>query len=84
MDISDFWRTSPLNAGISASEELKNAYTAYQNGSGTYAAFAKIFAKETPFIPLLFRSGIVAYNRNIQTQIVATPSDVFDNITDWK
>ena len=84
MDISAFFNTAPLNAGISASDELKAAYTAYQSGSGTYAAFAELFNKETPFIPLLFRSGIVAYNRNIQTSIVATPSDVFYNITDWK
>lgn len=83
MDISDFFSGSILGKGISDKDTLKDAYEKYQK-TGDITDFSKTFFKNMPFIPLLFRSGIVAYNANITTQLVSTPSDIYYNIFDWK
>lgn len=83
MDISGFWQSGELHAGIKNDKELTDAYQAYRDKSGSYADFAKLFYKNTPFIPLMFRSGIVAYNKNIKGELSVTPSDIFANIENW-
>ncbi|MDF2568383.1 MAG: hypothetical protein K0R90_1839, partial [Oscillospiraceae bacterium] len=84
MDITEFFTSSALSVGITKKSTLLEAYKKYQNKSEKYSYFAKEFSEQAPFVPLLFRSGIVAYNNNIKTDIISTPSDIFYNITDWK
>lgn len=83
MDISEFFTSGILSKGIDEKEALNEKYNDYLE-SGNITPFAKLFFKEMPFIPLLFRSGIVAYNGNISTELVSTPTDIYDNILDWK
>ncbi len=83
MNISDFFSSSVLSKGISEKSKLSSAYKKYLK-TADITAFSKTFFNEMPFIPLLFRSGIVAYNGNITTEPVCTPTDIYSNIFDWK
>lgn len=82
MDISELL-SGELSKHLSVSDKLLEKYDEYLSGK-SYSGFAKAFSKQTPFIPLLFKNGIVAYTGNISTELTATPSDVYYNISDWE
>lgn len=83
MDISVFFGSSPISKEIGSKSKLSASYKKYLK-SGSVTEFSKTFFNETPFIPLLFRSGITAYNGNISVKPVCTPGDIYSNIYDWK
>ncbi len=66
------------------SETLLAAYRSYRDGSGEYADFIRAFNEEMPFVPLLFRSGILIYNRNIKTDVKVSVTDIYYNLEEWR
>ncbi len=83
MSLDVLLKSSTYLAGT-RSEALLAAYQAYRDGSGTYADFIRVFYQETPFVPLLFRSGILIYNRNIKADIKVSVTDIYYNLEEWK
>ena len=72
------------SSGIYVGEELRSALeTCLATGEGFETA-AELFEGQTPFIPLFYRRGIVAYALNFSSNIVATEQDIFYNIHQWK
>ncbi len=76
--------SDPAMLGGAPSEPLINAYNAYLDKTGSYADFMTSFQKEMPFVPLLYRSGILIYNRNIKTDIQVSVTDVYYNLHEWE
>lgn len=74
----------PAILGGERSDALFSAYQAYLDGSGSYSDFIAAFHQEIPFLPLLFRSGVLIYNRNIRADIKVSPTDVYYNLEEWK
>lgn len=60
------------------------AYRAWLDGTGSYRDFMTAFRNEMPFVPLLFRSGILIYNRNISGDVRVSASDAYYNLEEWK
>lgn len=82
MDISLF--LSPegtLNPYLSVSEQLTAAYESFLSNSGSYSAFVAAFKAETPYIPLLWRSGAVTYTKKLDG-LSASISDPFYGLSD--
>ncbi len=65
-----------------ADEEFMAAYLKWRSG-GSLGSFNSAFAEQTPFIPLLFRCGLVSFSRSLSYDIVSTEQDIFYNIIDW-
>ncbi len=70
--------------GGQRSEALMGAYRAWLDGTGSYRDFMTAFRNEMPFVPLLFRSGILIYNRNISGDVRVSASDAYYNLEEWK
>ncbi|MBQ4153087.1 MAG: hypothetical protein IJD11_01910 [Oscillospiraceae bacterium] len=83
MSLSPLLENSAILGG-KRSEGLMNAYNAYLDGTGSYSDFITAFNQELPFVPLLFRSGLLIYNRNIKTDITVSVTDVYYNLEAWK
>ncbi len=64
IDLSPLW-SGDASYGINASESLLSAYSAFRADSDTAAAFEEAFASEMPYIPLMWRNGIVATSRTL-------------------
>ncbi len=75
--------SDPAMLGGAPSESLINAYNTYLDETGSYADFMTAFQNEMPFVPLLYRSGILIYNRNIKTDIQVSVTDVYYNLQEW-
>ena len=82
MDLSPILENADVLKGA-RSETLLTAYRSYLDSTGTYADFLTAFQQEVPFMPLLFRSGILVYNRNISTDIQTSVTDIYYNLETW-
>lgn len=69
--------------GIVSSQELLQAYADFRQSAEGFTTFEEIFYKEVPFVPLVFRRGVVLFSANFSSNIVATEQDIFYNIKDW-
>lgn len=82
MDLRPILENSDILKGT-RSDVLLAAYRSYLDATGTYADFLTAFQQEVPFMPLLFRSGILVYNRNISADIKTSVSDIYYNLETW-
>ncbi|MFI3170472.1 MAG: ABC transporter substrate-binding protein [Faecalibacterium sp.] len=63
IELSSFWEGSAKH-GIQASETLLSSYAAFRADASQAAAFEAAFAAEMPYIPLLWKNGVVLTSRN--------------------
>ncbi|MEG0179182.1 MAG: ABC transporter substrate-binding protein [Oscillospiraceae bacterium] len=79
MDLVPFLQGGAVSSGISMSEELIAAYSAFKENSTNAPAFEQIFAREMPYIPLLWRCGSLVTTKNVHG-IIPCITDVFFNM----
>lgn len=77
MDLSPFFSAAgSASGGVTVSETLAQAYSAMRADSSAEAAFEQAFAAELPFIPLVYRNGVVLANLRLDG-LSPTTSDIF-------
>ncbi|MBQ4100679.1 MAG: hypothetical protein IJC83_03940 [Oscillospiraceae bacterium] len=79
-----------LSSLITIATKTKNSentalsdFSSFQSGVLDTESYLSKFKEDYPFIPIIFRKGVIAYARNIQNNIIANESDVFYNIEEW-
>lgn len=72
-----------LGFGVTESDVLMGTYYALRVGTMDYIDFMTAFEAETPFIPLMYRSGMVSFSREVFFDSPATETDIFYNIENW-
>ena len=82
--LSFFSQSGATRYGINIenSAAAKN-YRRYLNGKGEIGSFVLAFSKETPFIPLLYKQGMICYSRSLQGDMQGYTDNYFSNIQDW-
>lgn len=60
-----------------------STYNAYRNGSAEIGSFMLEFSEEMPFIPLVYRQGLICYSKSIEGDIQGSYENYFANIEDW-
>lgn len=68
--------------GIDSNGAGAQAFARYLSGETDLAAFCTAFAGDMPFIPVCYRQGIAAYNRNI-SQISPHAFNLFYDVGKW-
>ncbi|MGN0523653.1 MAG: ABC transporter substrate-binding protein [Eubacterium sp.] len=68
--------------------DLKNSvsadsYKAYLNGEGEIGGFILDFSEELPFIPLLYRQGMICFTKSMHGDMQGYTGNYFSNIEDW-
>lgn len=81
MDISALL-SGQLSFASPRSDALLEAYDIFR-ATGDAGTFCEIFSEEMPFIPLLFRDGVLMLDRDFGAEMVVTEHDLFYNIFDW-
>ncbi len=71
------------SVGAWSSLALQEAVRVFLETGDGYEQVYDLFSQETPFIPLLFRRGIMIYPLNFSSNILATEQDIFYNIEQW-
>ena len=65
MDMSPFFAGGSAGIGIVQSEALDAAYAAFKQNQSAAGQFESVFAGEMPFVPLLWRNGILVHSREM-------------------
>lgn len=68
-----------IDTGSKAAEEYYN----YINGDAELGTFLLAFSDEMPYIPLLYRKGMICFTKAMNGDIQGTYTDCFSNIEDW-
>lgn len=58
-------------------------YNAYLNGDAELGSFLLAFSDEMPYIPLLYRKGMICFSKAMNGDMQGTYNDCFANIKDW-
>ncbi len=58
-------------------------YNQLLDGTMTMQEFLDGFYSELPFIPVCYRSGILAFSRNIAVEVKSHENDLYQNINEW-
>ena len=85
MSLSTFLSSSgATHYGINA-EKCKSAeqYEKYINGEAELGAFLLTFSDEMPYIPLLYRKGMICYSKAMNGDMQGNYNDCFANIENW-
>ena len=66
-------------------ENCKTAeqYEKYMKGEAELGAFLLTFSDEMPYIPLLYRQGMICYSKAMNGEISGNYNDCFENIEEW-
>lgn len=84
LDLSTLIAPHPtVGPGCVRDQELIDLYGRVKAGTDDLSALDSAFRRSMPFIPLVYRRGMVAFSRDFSANIVATEQDIFYNIGDW-
>ena len=84
MNLSSFFTEGgSTHFGIEPDGKTATAYRDYLRGENDIGKFVLNFAEETPFIPLLYRQGIICYTKSLQGDMQGYDGNFFSNIEDW-
>ena len=74
--------TTHYGIDLSKSKTAKS-YESYMKGDCEIGKFVIDFSEEMPFIPLVYRQGMICYSRLIQGDMQGYGTNYFSNIEDW-
>ncbi len=82
IELSSFWAGS-ASYGIAASEALLTSYSAFRWDADNAATFEEAFAAEMPYIPLLWKNGVILTSRSASgvSASVSNPFYSFGELT---
>ncbi len=69
--------------GINMKSSCITSYKNYLNGTGNLAKFGLDFGNDMPFIPVLYRKGMIAYSKGMHGDMQGVATNAFANIEDW-
>ena len=82
--IGEYKLTNDMNlTKLLAGTELADLYAGVLDGSTTVEDFVNAFFDETPFIPICYRNGMLAYSKTLETTPEVLPNDPYANLPNW-
>lgn len=74
--------TTSMGIDLENSAAAKS-YLGYLNGDNEIGKFILDFSKEMPFVPLLYRQGMICYAKSLHGDMQGYTGNWFSNIEDW-
>ena len=62
---------------------LRESYEAFQQGGMGLEEFWEAYRSQLPAIPLLYRQGMVAFNKDYSLDVKAAKGNIFYNLAQW-
>ena len=85
MNLSSFFtKKGATHYGINTEKsETAKAYRGYLNSDNELGSFILSFSQEMPFVPLLYRQGMICYSKSLHGDMQGYVDNYFSNIQDW-
>lgn len=85
MDLSCFFSPDgKASYGIDRSGISGNAYESFKSGEMELNTFINMFNKDTPFLPICYRDGVIYYSRELTFEGKIGENSLFKNIYTWE
>lgn len=82
--IGEYKLTNDMNISALISDEvLLAAYAEMLAGNTKCSDFMTLFYESQPFVPVAFRTGVLAYSRSVETEVDPLPNNPYGNIFNW-
>lgn len=82
MDFTPLLSGGALGFSTAYSEELEQRLSQYRE-TGEIGPLCDMFLAQSPFLPLVYREGLLYTGRDLGAEVVPTQQDLFYNILDW-
>ncbi len=84
MRLSSFFdKSGKTHYGISTDSDTAKLYRKYLNNGGELGKFILSFSNEMPFVPVVYRKGVICYSKAMHGDMQGCYGDFFANIDDW-
>lgn len=84
MDLSALFSSGGNAAyGINPDGRTATAFPEYLGGTISIETFNAEFQAEMPLIPLCYRNGLLIVRKEIKTDIISWPGNIYENIHEW-
>ena len=84
MNLNSFFsKKGETRYGINLSGKSAKAYKGYLNSDNEIGSFILNFSQEMPFVPLLYRQGMICYSKSLHGDMQGYYDNYFSNIQDW-
>ncbi len=85
MNLNSFFsKNGATRYGINLEKsKTAKAYKGYLNSENEIGSFILSFTQEMPFIPLLYRQGMICYSKSLHGDMQGYVDNYFSNIQDW-
>lgn len=81
---SFFTKNGATRYGINTdSSKTAKAYKGYLSSDNELGSFILSFSQEMPFVPLLYRQGMICYSKSLHGDMQGYVDNYFSNIQDW-
>lgn len=79
-----FSKSGATHYGIDIEKsQTTDSYRSYMNGEAEIGKFILDFSEELPFIPLLYRQGMICFSKSMHGDMQGHTGNYFSNIEDW-
>lgn len=84
MRLSSFFDKKGKTAfGINTDSQTASLYRDYLNGKAELGKFILSFSEDMPFIPVVYRNGVICYSKAMHGDMQGSYGNFFSNIEDW-
>lgn len=78
-----FTNNGTVKYGIDIDGDTSNTYYNYMNSDTELGSFLLAFSNEMPYVPLVYRKGMVCFSKAMSGDVQSTVTDSFGNIENW-
>ena len=84
MRLSSFFDKNGKTAfGINTDSQTSSLYRDYLNGKAELGKFILSFSEDMPFIPVVYRNGVICYSKAMHGDMQGSYGNFFSNIDTW-
>lgn len=84
MRLSSFFdKSGKTHYGMKTDSDTAKLYKAYINNGGELGKFILSFSNEIPFVPVVYRKGVICYSKAMHGDMQGYYGNFFANIDDW-
>jgi len=69
--------------GMDADSDTAQAYQSYSEGEAELGSFLLSFSNEMPYVPLVYRKGMVCFSKAMRGDVQSTATNCFANMENW-
>ena len=83
--IGEYRLTNDMDiSGVLGDKQLESSWASVLSGASTIETFVKAFYAQMPFVTIGFRTGVLAYSRNMENEVEPLAGNPYAGVWNWE